>query len=286
MPPTTRGRAAGARNPSPASVRRPQAITSLQDQEAPRHRNWCVYGQSGVGKTVLAGTAPNALFLTTDVEGTESARMMGSSAKEIQVNTWEEFVEVAKWIRHGDARSEFDWIVVDTIDELEELCWQSQLVNDELKRASKYQPNKGDYPVVWRKIREELMGINRAPINTLYLAHLMHIDRETEDGEDTMTLAMPEMGSRKRGDLSSYFCAQMGLVGYMREVHSEEDGTQRHLMTRSSSRWIAKDRSTAFGAGIVGPTVPGMLAAIEAKAGATTTSTTSTTRRRARRATR
>lgn len=284
MPERT-GRAAGARKSSPASPpRRPTAIVSLQDQEAPRHKNWCFYGPSGVGKTVLAGTAPNGLFLTIDVEGTESAKMMGSQAKELRVNSWEEFVEYNDWVcRSQEARQEFTWVTVDTVDELEELCWQSQLVNDELKRASRYQPNKGDYPVVWRKVREELMRLNRAPINTIYLAHMMHIERETEDGEDTMTLAMPEMGSRKRGDLSSYFCAQMGLVGYYREVHTEDDGTQRQLMTQSSSRWIAKDRTTTFGTGIVNPTVPGMLAAIAAKQ--TNTGTTArTTRRTARRA--
>jgi hypothetical protein len=257
---------------------------SLQDQAAPRHRNWLAYGPSGVGKTVLAGTAPNGLFLTADVEGTESARMLGSTAKELRVNTWEDFLEYNDWVcRSKEAAQEFEWVTVDTIDELEELCWQSQLVNDELKRASKYQPNKGDYPVVWRKVREELMRLNRAPINTLYLAHMMHIDRESEDGEDTLTLAMPEMGSRKRGDLSSYFCAQMGLVGYMREVHTEDDGVQRQLMTGSTSRWIAKDRTTTFGAGIVNPTVPGMLAAIAAKQ-ANPSNTRMAARRTARRA--
>ena len=126
------------------------------------------------------------------------------------------------------------------------------------------------------------MRLNRAPLNVIYAAHLMHIDRESEDGEDTITLAMPEMGSRKRGDLSSYFCAQMGLVGYMREVTDEEGETARHLMTRSGPRWIAKDRTTAFGAGIVNPTVPGMLAAIKAKSGTTSTTATRRTARRAR----
>jgi hypothetical protein len=252
----------------------------LQDQGAPRHRNWCVYGNSGVGKSVLLGTAPNALFLATDVGGTESAKQLGSTAKELPINTWEQFVEYNDWLVRGDAHKEFQYVLLDTVDELEELAWQSQLVNDELKRASRYQPNKGDYPVVWRKLREELMRLNRAPLNVIYAAHLMHIDRESEDGEDTITLAMPEMGSRKRGDLSSYFCAQMGLVGYMREVVNEEGVTDRHLMTRSGPRWIAKDRTTAFGAGIVNPTVPGMLAAIAAKS----TTTTTPTRRVARRA--
>lgn len=282
MPVPRRGRAAGARQSSPASVARPTAIVSLQDQEAPRHRNWCIYGNSGVGKTVLAGSAPNALFLATDVGGTESAKAMGSSAKELPVNTWEDFLEYNDWLVRGDAHKEFSTVVLDTVDELEELIWQSQLVNDELKRASRYQPNKGDYPVVWRKLREELMRLNRAPINVIYLAHLMHVDRESEDGEDTITLAMPEMGSRKRGDLSSYFCAQMGLVGYMRETTNEGGEKERQLMTASGPRWIAKDRTTAFGAGIVNPTVPGMLAAIAAKSG--TTSTTAAPRRVARRA--
>jgi hypothetical protein len=165
---------------------------------------------------------------------------------------------------------------VDTVDELEELIWLEQLVSEDLKRASKYQPNKGDYPVVWRKLREQLNALNRAPVNVIYLVHRMHIDRENEEG-DTVTLAMPEMGSRKRGDLSSWFCAQMGLVGYMRNVTLEGGEIERHLMTMATERYVAKDRTTKFGAGIVNPTIPGMLAKIAS------TSTPTAIARRARR---
>lgn len=278
MPP--RPRRTSAR---PASApRRPTAITSLQGKRAALHRNWMVYAPSGTGKTVFAGTAPNALFLTTDPGGTESAHMLGSTADELQVNSWEDFVEYNDWVCRGSGATEYSTVILDTADELEELCWLSQLVNDELKRASKYQPNKGDYPVVWRKLREEMMRLVRAPINVIFLAHMMHIDRENEEG-DTVTLAMPEMGSRKRGDLSSYMCGQMGLVGYMRKVTSEDGGIERHLMTEATDRYVAKDRTTTFGAGIVDPTVPGMLAAIEAKRAAAGSNTTSA-RRKPRRA--
>jgi hypothetical protein len=281
MPPRVRRAASAATRAGSgvAPARRPTAIVSLQDQTAPRHRNWCFYGESDTGKTVLAGTAPNALFLSTDIEGTESAREMGSTAKELRINAFEEFINGVDWLVRGGGTKEFEFVVVDTADELEVLAWESQLVNDDLKRASKYQPNKGDYPVVWAKVKEQLMLLARAPINVIYLAHTMRIDRETEDGEDTVTLAMPAMGSRKRGDLSSAFCAQMGLVGYYRKVMNEEGEQVRQLLTQSSSRWIARDRSNRFGAGITNPTVPTMLAKL-----ATAPATATTTRRTRRRA--
>lgn len=258
MPP----RARAPRRATPASApRRPTAITSLQSQGVKRHRNWVIYGPSGVGKSVLAGTAPNALFLAADPNGTESARELGSTADEVPVDTWQQFSDYVDWIVRGDGATAYEYIIVDTVDEVEERCWEAQLVSEDLKRASKYQPNKGDYPVVWRKLREELNRLNRAPVNVIYLAHMMHIDREDEEG-DTVTLAMPEMGSRKRGDLSSWFCAQAGLVGYMRTVDQEGGGTERQLMTATTSRYIAKDRTTKMGAGIVDPTIPGMLARI------------------------
>jgi len=235
-----------------------------------------VYGESDAGKTVLAGTAPNALFLTADIEGTESARALGSTADELPINDWDSFTQAVDWVVRGDARQKYEWVMVDTVDEVEELCWLGQLVSEDLKRASKYQPNKGDYPVVWRKVKEQLMALNRAPINVMLISHVMRIDKETEDGEDTVTLAMPLMGSTKRGDLSSYMVSQMGLVGYMRKVNEEGGASQRQLLTQGGPRWVAKDRSTRFGTGLANPTIPAMLA----KLGTATATPSVTTRRR------
>ena len=267
-----------ARPASEGGHKRPQAITSLQDLSAPRYRKWLVHGESDTGKTVLAGTAPKALFLTTDIEGTESAKALGSTADEIQINTFTEYVEAVGWIAYGGGAQEYEWIHTDTITELEELCWQEQLVSNDVRRASKYQPNKADYPLVWAKVKEQLSILGRSPVNTLFIAHTMRIDRETDDGEDTVTLAMPALGSRKRGDLSSAICAQHGVVGYMRKASVEEDGEPvRQLLTQSSARWIARDRTTKLGAGMVDPTIPKLLAKI---AGGSSTTTTRAARRR------
>lgn len=246
--------------------------------EAPRFRKWLAYGESDAGKTVLAGTAPRALFLTTDIEGTESARALGSNADELRIDTFTEYCDAVQWIAHGGGAAEYGWIITDTITELEELCWQEQLVSSDVRRASKYQPNKADYPLVWAKTKDQLSTLGRSPVNTLFIAHTMRVDRETDDGEDTVTLAMPAIGSRKRGDLSASLCAQHGVVGYMRKSTEEGGKVARHILTESSTRWIARDRTTKLGAGMVDPTIPKMLARIE---GGATTTTRTTRRRRA-----
>lgn len=274
--PVRSARRGSSATPGPPS-RRPQAIVNLQDVEAPRHRKWLVHGQSDSGKTVLAGTAPKGLFLSTDIEGTESAIALGSTADELRIPTFTAYREAVDWLVRGKGCEEYEWVITDTITELEELCWQEQLVSTDVARASKYQPNKADYPLVWAKTKEQLMLLGRAPVNVLFIAHTMRIDRESDDGEDTLTLAMPAYGSRKRGDASMALCAQLGMVGYMRKVAPEDGEAQRQLLTESSNRWIARDRSTKLGAGMTNPTIPALLAKIE---GASTTKTTRPARRR------
>lgn len=290
MPPTRRRAAPtpSARRTAGAGTRqaaaRPTAIVSLQDPGHVSYYKWWIYGASGIGKTVLLGGMPTpALIVTTDVEGTASAKAFGSQCNELQVNTWPEYVDFHQWyVREGFL--EFPWLSLDTVDELEELCWQSQLVGSDVRRASKYQPNKADYPIVWRKVKEHVMELNRTKANIIYSSHAMYIDRENEE-EETVSQASPLVGSTKRGDLSVYMCSQMGLVGYYRPTRDEDNEEHRALMTRGTERWVAKDRYNAFGKGILNPTVPKMLASIQQAGNVAAATATATPRRRVRRAT-
>lgn len=275
---TTPARAARGRVATKRPAARPTAIVNLQDPARVSFHKWWLYGGSGAGKTVLLGSVSEKhLIVTTDVDGTRSAKAFGSTADELQVTGWQDYLDFHDWYV-GAGHKEYPWLSLDTVDELEELCWKAQLVDPSMKRFSKYQPNKADYPVVWRKIKEYVMELNRLPANILYSSHAMRIDSEDEDGEDTVTLAMPQVGSTKRGDLSAYLCAQMSLVGYLRAIHNE-DGTERRMLhTSAGGRWVAKDRYHAFGRGMVDPTIPKMLDRIAAGPVGTTT------RRRTRRA--
>lgn len=277
-----RRRASPAPSVRRAAATRPQAIVNLQDPARKAFFKWWLYGGSGVGKTVLLGSVPDKhLIVSTDVEGTASAKAFGSTADELQVKSWQEYLQFHDWFV-GTGYKEYPWLSLDTVDELEELCWQAQLVDVTMKRFSKYQPNKADYPVVWRKVRENVMELNRLPVNVVYSSHVMRIDTESEEADDeTVTMAMPMVGSTKRGDLSSYLCAQMSLVGYMRTSRTDDGKEQRKLYTSATNRWVAKDRYNVFGRGILNPNVPDMLGRISNGPA----STTAAPRRRRARAT-
>jgi hypothetical protein len=264
MPPTP----GTTRRPAGGVPKRPTAIVNLQSNQRPSRIKGIIYGESGSGKTVLAGGAPKALFLSSDVDGTTSAKAFGSTADELAIHSWREAEEARDWLVRGKGYRDYEFIIVDTVDEVEELCWLSQLVSSDTKRASKYQPNKADYPMVWRKMKEWVMDINRLPVNCLYLHHVMRIDKEDDLDEDTtITLAMPLIGSTKRGDLSAYLCSQMSLVAYYRASTDEDGKRTRTLLTEAGPRWTGKDRHNVFGKGIVNPTLPNMLAKIEAGGG-------------------
>jgi hypothetical protein len=272
-------RASGTARRAPV---RPTAIVNLQDPGHISFYKWWLYGASGIGKTVLLGTMPTpSLIVTTDVEGTASAKAFGSTVDELKVESWQRYVEFHEWYVHS-GHKEYPWLSLDTVDELEELCWEAQLIDPTMRRASRYQPNKADYPVVWRKVKEHVKELLRTPANIVFSSHVMQIDTEDEEGEDTVTKAMPQVGSTKRGDLSSYLCAQMTLVGYYRPSHTDDSEEHRKLLTSAGSRWVAKDRHNAFGRGMLDPTIPKMLARIEQSAA--TAAAAAPPRRRARRA--
>lgn len=253
------------RRPPP---KRPRAITNLQDAGYTYKKNWMVYGASGSGKTVLAGTAPNALLITTEPEGAISAKARGSTASELKVATWQEYLEVVDWLDRGRGAKDYEWICPDSLDELEEHAWNAIMNQGGAARSVGgmfRNRSRNDYPLVWSAIKEQVDRLCRLDANVLITCKVMRVDVENDDGEDT-TLALPLVGSPKRGDLSMKLCGQMTLVGYYRKHRDPETGkVARRLHTEDSERWLAKDRHDTFGRYVPAPNVAEMEKAIEAR---------------------
>lgn len=260
---------------------RPTAITKLQDTESDGKRNWLVYSPSGVGKTVLAGTAPKALFLTVEAAGTESAKAFGSEADELIINTWSELTGAFEWLAYGGGASEYEWVIIDSLTEMEELCW-----NDQLEAIGKeFESRIQDYGIVDRKIKKLVDRFNRLPVNCLYTAQMAGWEIEDEDGDD-ITKVLPALGRAKGGwPLSNLICGKVTLIGLLTVREDDDDEEFRRLYVHGGERWTAKDRHDTFGKFIDRPDIGEMAEAVTARQAAagprsTTTTTTSKTKKK------
>lgn len=247
-----------------AAAKRPTAIVNLQDVEYQNHFNWMAYGGSGVGKTVLGGTAPNAIMFVCEPEGAASAKARGSQADALEVANWADFLEYTRWME-AEGHKLYEWAVPDGLTELEEHAWNAIMAGGRQARSvggSFRARSRNDYPLVWDAIRRIVNRWNRMPINVLWTAQTMRLDSETEDGDDT-TLLLPLVGSTKRGDTAMKICGSMTLVGLMRKHRNEDTGkVYRRLYTEDSDRWVAKDRHDTFGRYVSMPDVGEMQEAV------------------------
>jgi phage nucleotide-binding protein len=239
---------------------RPKAITKLSETPHEGKKNWLIYCGSGIGKTVLAGTAPKGLFLTVEAAGTESAKAFGSDADEWICDSWEEFASAYAWLKK-EGHKEYDWVMPDSITELEELCWADQLESV----GKEFEARIQDYGIVDRKIKKMVDSFHRLPINVLWTAQEMAFTTEDGDGDEIQKV-LPKIGRTKGGaPLANLICGKVTLVGYLGVTEEKDEGKFRRLVVAGGDGWVAKDRHDTFGDFIDRPHIGEMAEAVNAR---------------------
>lgn len=217
------------------------AIISLE--EFSEGINIAIYGDSGVGKTVLAGTCPRALFIAVEA-GTVSAKRQGSKADLWPIKEWNDIQAAYDWLEaNPDA---YDWVIIDTATELQRLCMRGILAAQAKANKSRDidTPAIQDWTPYYNKFQRFVAAFNSLPMNTLWLAHSMH-----KDNEDGDTIIMPEIAGPSHSPLreSQAFCAAMNVVMYYKKTADgadEDAGTKRALLSETIPPYFGKDRYT------------------------------------------
>jgi hypothetical protein len=222
--------------------------------------NIIIYGEPGVGKSVLAGTSNNGLLLLNDGDEGSSAARQGSTCDSWVVHDYNDLTDAYEYLRHEDHG--YDWVWLDNASLFQEQG-MDQIMEDliaEKPHRNRFVPDMQQYLVNQNRMSLLLRNLKSLPVNFGMTAHVM--EWSDEEGE-TRTQPAFQGG---QGAFSQKICGYMNIVGYL-HVKKIGDKEERILLTQKTAKRVAKDRFNALGGRVVNPTIPKITALISSPSG-------------------
>lgn len=206
------------------TVTRP-VITPLADDV--KYWNALLGGDSGVGKTVFAGSDLRVLFLAPEDDGLMSAQRMGSRATKILIKHWLDIKNAYEWYEtHPEELKDFDVLSIDSLPEMQRKAKEYVLeVTAHEKLRKNQDPEKmqlQDYGTMHDLVENMVRGFNDLPINVLWTS----TSKKVEDA-DKREFMVPDLQGKGDYGFAMKMVALMTSYGFMRvEVHDIPDPTE------------------------------------------------------------
>lgn len=266
MPPAkTRRRRSGAR----------PAKSVSRGLSAHKHKVVGIHGDSGIGKTRLIGTldTPRNLIIRSPVDHIDSILTagMGDNFEEEVVSSWEKMDGELKPMLRQDG-GKYDWVWLDTAPLVQDVLMDDiwAMVLGEKPDRYRYGLDKQEHGINQLRLGGWMRDVIGCDLfNFGWTAHstLLASPDQDEEGEAVEKL-MPSVHGGK-GAMSVKFCGYSKFVGYYRK---SPDGKRRILHTDSSPVYYAKNQYDPVGKdwAMVNPTMPDLIARMDAKGGAST----------------
>jgi hypothetical protein len=246
-----------------------RAIAEVPLEDFNESINLLVYGMPGCGKTVFAGFAPNAVFISSE-PGAISAKRAGSTASLFKVTVPE---DAWQWLRDAQngRYTHRDWAIIDTIT-----MFQNKIMRATLDAmVAKYPhrdldlPDKAEHQKTQNELKRWVEQVVDLPMNCLFLAHAMQVEDNEGGG---MMLPSIQGGADKGYVIANYVMALMNSVGYMGiKTLKSKNGTRevRRILWQpihdpnKDLLYVAKDHFGALGRYTDDATMPEIIEMIE-----------------------
>jgi phage nucleotide-binding protein len=206
--------------------------------------NILVYGDSGMGKTTLGGSADEvpemSPTLVVDVEGgTESLRHSYSDVNIVRVSTWKEMQQVYDELHAG--RHPYKTVVLDSLTEIQKFSmYQIMLELVDMKEdADPDVPGMREWGKNVEQVRKFVRAFRDLPMHTIFTA-LAKEDKNPRTGKSKTAPSL-------QGKVAAEVPAFLDIVAYyyMKRVEVVGQGQveQRLLLCNATETVIAKDRT-------------------------------------------
>ena len=186
----------------------------LDLEEIPDYVNLMIYGRSGVGKTVFAGSDDRVIFIASEADGTMSAKRRGSKAKQWPVSEWNDIIEAKEYFEEmalSDGGIKANWLVIDSATEMQQMAMRHIL--KEQKAIKEYRdidiPEIQDWQKYYNLFMRLVKEFNALPCNVLWTALV-----SSSTDEEGNQFLMPAIQG-KGGELAQSFASYMTSYGCM-----------------------------------------------------------------------
>jgi hypothetical protein len=171
-----------------------------------------LYGDSNVGKTVLAGTTPGRNFWLAGEPGYHSAVNFGARGYGRRVRSTSAALAALDWLRHNGRYKKFDWVIPDGTSTMEKkfrIGYAQEAFDLKGSRTHRNLPDKPDYFNTQNFMFSWVADLVDLDVNVLMTAHAYRTDKT-----DAELLIFPGFQG-KVTEISNSISGLMDVVGYV-----------------------------------------------------------------------